>query len=130
MTKVYLAPRMLACEEDVSLLRAIHAVGWWVTQCAWRISHVQRVQPADLKIDPGLFSRFPAMPDCCRKALYAMVLSRLRQMLPCAAPLNDGTLIPQQWALPRQKELLREHCNSKAAEAAATGAQAHLHCQA
>ena len=79
--------------------------------------------PPNLKIDPGIvFSRFPAMPDCCRKALYAMVLSRLRQMLPCTAPLNDGTLIPQQWALPRQKELLREHCNSRAAEAAATGA--------
>lgn len=122
-SKVYLAPRMLACEEDVSLVRAIKMVGWAETPSVRGASFVFNVcNPPNLKLEPGIvFSRFPAMPDCCRKALYATILSRLRRLLPPNAPLNDGTLIPQQWALPKQAALLREHYDAKVAAAKAAG---------
>ena len=121
--RVYLAPRMLACNEDESLLKAIGQLGWSDTPSAAGASFVFNVcNPQHLKMEPGiLFCRFPSMQDCCRKALYSTLLGRLRQLLPPTAPLNDGTLIPQQWSLPKQAALLREDFDARAAAARAAG---------
>lgn len=126
-TKVYLAPRMLACAEDESLALAIRAVGFRETQKTYGATIVWNVaNPQSLSLAPGLiFSRFPAMADCCRKALYASLLGRLRRFLPAEAPLNDGTLIPRQWTLPegapRNPRGLREYHQASAAAAKAAG---------
>ena len=73
------------------------------------------------KLEPGtLFSRFPNMQDCCRKALFATLLGRLRALLPIDAPLNDGQYIPRQWALPRQAALLKEEHELNLAKAKAS----------
>ena len=122
-TRVYLAPRMLACGEDEALTRAIDAVGWAESPSAAGASFVFNVcNPPVLKLQPGIiFSRFPAMQDCCRKALFAALLGRLRKLLPATAPLNDGLLIPQQWALPVQRAELKEYFDTTAAAAKAAG---------
>ena len=122
-TAVYLAPRMLACEEDVAIKRALELVGWIESPSIAGASFCWDVcNPQQLRLPAGIgFSRFPAMQDCCRKALYATVLARLRRLLPLKAPLNDTTLIPRQWALPRQANLLREHFASELAAAKEAG---------
>ena len=79
--------------------------------------------PRTLKIEPGIiFSRFPNMVDCCRKALFAMLLGRIRALLPSDAALRDGRLIPRQWALPKQAALLKEDFETATAAAKASGA--------
>ena len=60
VTKVYLAPRMLACEEDVSLLRAVKAVGWSESPNVLGASLVFNVcNPPTLKLDPGVVFSLP-----------------------------------------------------------------------
>ena len=122
-TRVYLAPRMLACCEDEALTRAFQAVGWAEAPSVAGASLVFNVcNPPVLKLQPGIiFSRFPAMQDCCRKALFASLLGRVRKLLPPTALLNDGQLIPRQWALPKQLAELTEHVNAASAAAAAAG---------
>ena len=69
-------------------------------------------------LGPGqVLNRFPAMADCCRKAVFATILSRLRTLLPPSSPLNDGRYLPVQFSLPRQKDALREHVQRSAAAA-------------
>ena len=60
-----------------------------------------------------IVNRFPAMADCCRKAVFATIFSRLRRLLPTSSPLNDGRYIPAQWSLPRQREALCEHVETQ-----------------
>ena len=105
-------------------LRAAEEVGWEDTNHLPSATVAFNVcNPRTLKIEPGIiFSRFPNMVDCCRKALFAMLLGRIRALLPSDAALRDGRLIPRQWALPKQAALLKEDFEAATAAAKASGA--------
>jgi len=52
------------------------------------------------------------MLHCCRKAVFAQLLSRLQLLLPQSSSLLDGRYIPRQWALPAQADELSQHVAS------------------
>jgi hypothetical protein len=130
--RLHMSQRVLANGSEDALQRALKEVGWeetgkpghesvirWVV---WYSDTESRQFPA---LVPGqLVNRFPAMADCCRKALFAGLLARLRRMLPPQAPLNDGRLLPLQWALPKQRDELMAHISKRVADAKMTGAEA------
>ena len=125
---IFLAPRIFSRGEDASLRRAFKAVGWTETPDAASADIVWDVWLSDAEVDqhaalmPGqVVNRFPAMAECCRKAVFATLLSRLRRLLPVDAPLNDGSLIPVQFSLPREFEALRHHVELASAAAAQRG---------
>ena len=119
LASVYLSARIVASNEDEGLQRAIAAVGWDIAPHASEaivIFHYCTTANAGFHFEPGqILSRFPAMPDCCRKAIFSNMLGRLRSLLPPSSLLNDGRLLPAQWALPQQRHALREHVETVAA---------------
>ena len=118
---VHLAPRMLAASEDEPLVRACKLVGWSDSPSVEGAKIVFNVcNPLHLELEPGVaFSRFPGMADCCRKALFAALLGRLRRLLPSDSHI--GKNIPQQWALPQQRDELKEHFDAAAVAANTMG---------
>lgn len=124
----HLARRIFNRGEEDSLRRAFRQFGWLESSLAssadivWDVwlSEAEVAQHAALV--PGqLINRFPAMADCCRKAVFATILSRLRKLLPTDAPLNDGRYLPEQFSLPRQTAALRDHVQEAATKASARG---------
>ena len=115
-TKIHLARRIFNRGEEEGLRRAFRPLGWLETSHPGSADVVWDVWLNDAELDrhaalvPGqVLNRFPAMADCCRKAVFATILSRLRTLLPPSSPLNDGRYLPVQFSLPRQKDALREH---------------------
>jgi hypothetical protein len=115
-THIYLARRVFARGEEAGLRLAFKPLGWVETKQPASADIVWDVWLNDAEVDqhatlvPGqLLNRFPAMADCCRKAVFATLLARLRRLLPPTAPLNDGRYLPVQFSLPHQKDALREH---------------------
>jgi hypothetical protein len=122
--RYHLARRIFARGEDDSLRRAFRQLGWTETSNASSAHLVWDVWLSDAEVDQHatllpnqIINRFPAMADCCRKAVFATIFSRLRRLLPPSAALNDGRYIPAQWSLPRQREAMREHAEAALAEA-------------
>jgi len=77
---------------------------------------------------PGqLINWWPAMLQCCRKGLFANLISRYRALLPPGSPLDDGKFIPPQWALPRQLSELAATVEARAAEAKSRGKPAPIY---
>jgi hypothetical protein len=120
----FLGKRIFNRGEEESIRRAVGQLGWSEASSPRDANIVWDVWLNDAETDkhatpmPGqVLSRFPAMADCCRKAVYATIFSRLRRLLPLDAPLNDGNFIPVQFSLPRQKDALREHVEAATAEA-------------
>ena len=127
-TSFHLAKRIEARSEAESLRRALKTLGWAETSTHGEADVVWDVWLSDAETDkhatpvPGqVLSRFPAMADCCRKAVFATIFSRLRRLLPPDAPLNDGRFIPPQFSLPRQKAAMREHADAAIAAAQSSG---------
>ncbi len=126
---MHFSQRVLANGSDEALLLALQAVGWEETgKCThtsiirWVIWYSDSESLSYPPLIPGqLVNRFPGAADCCRKALFASVFARLRRLLPASAPLNDGTLLPLQWAIPRQREELSAHVAAGVAAAKARG---------
>jgi hypothetical protein len=124
---IHLAKRIFNRGEDESLRRALKVLGWVETSNASAADVVWDVWLSDAEADqhaalvPGqVMSRFPSMADCCRKAVFATLFSRLRRLLPVDTSLNDGRFIPAQFSLPQQKDAMREHV-----EAATSAANRH-----
>ena len=127
--RLHFSQRALANGSDEALQRALEILGWQETsKCSnpdvmrwviWNADNESRQYPP---LVPGqCVNRFPGVADCCRKALFAGLLARLRRMLPASSPLNDGQLLPLQWALPRQREDLGAYAAAAAAAAKADG---------
>lgn len=121
-THIYLARRVFARGEEAGLRLAFKPLGWVETKQPASADIVWDVWLNDAEVDqhatlvPGqLLNRFPAMADCCRKAVFATLLARLRRLLPPTAPLNDGRYLPVQFSLPHQKDALREHVERRSA---------------
>jgi hypothetical protein len=110
---------MMACSEDEPLQKAMACLGWTETPSSSKASVAFNVcNPSRLKLDAGIiFSRFPNMADCCRKALFSTLLCRIQKLLPPSASLNDGRFIPKQWALPRDAALLQADVDAARAAA-------------
>jgi hypothetical protein len=118
---VHLSKRILASDEDTALLRATAAVGWnpslrrldslSSSTVAFHYATPQNIGSVELNFDveKPIFSRFPGMPDCCRKAIFAHLLCRMRRLLPQSLAIHDRSLLPRQWALPQQRPELEAH---------------------
>ena len=123
--KVHLSKRIVVRSEDVSLRQALKGLGWCEStalgaKMVWDVwlNDAEAAQHAELL--PGqLISRFPAMADCCRKAMFATLLDRMHRLLPADA--FDGRFFPRQWALPLQLATLATHVEGRAATARRRG---------
>ena len=67
------------------------------------------------------------MLHCCRKAVFARLVTRLRALLPPDSPLHDGKYLPAQWALPLQSDVLAEAFQARVAEAKRRGRPAPVY---
>lgn len=126
--QVHLSGRTMANGSDAALELAIKEVGWEETGKAniadvrWVVWYSDAESRQYPPLVPGqIVNRFPAMADCCRKALFAGLFARLRRLMPADDPLNDPTLLPLQWALPRQNAELSAHVERGLQAARASG---------
>ena len=85
--RYFLAKRIFNRGEEESLRRALAPLNWSETSTSNTANVVWDVWLSDAEADkhatpmPGqVLSRFPAMADCCRKAVYATIFSRLRRL--------------------------------------------------
>lgn len=124
---IFLGRRVYYRNEDDPLKRAMAIVGWQEAtkpEAATIIWDVETLADTARATEPAphqLINRIPAMIHCCRKAVFARHISRLRNMLPTDSPLNDGKYLPMQWALPLQASELTTFVEKRAAEAKKKG---------
>jgi hypothetical protein len=124
-TSVFVARRVQHRNEADPLLRAMDLLGWKEETKAteatiiWDVdTRADMAGPEQQAAQPGqLVNRLPEqrMLHCCRKAIFARLVSRLRALLPPGSALDDGKYIPQQWALPIQADALATVVAEKAA---------------
>lgn len=122
---MHLAKRIVHRNEAEPLQRALKLVGWneaarlTDAKIVWDVKTLadSPQQASDAPQPHQLVNYIPAMLHCCRKGVFALLLGRLRALLPPDAALADGRYVPVQFALPLQAAALAEHI--KAASAAA-----------
>merc|ERR1719453_1153059 len=98
--------------------RAMGALGWkeekkpekativWDVETLADTAYIPELQPHQL------INRIPIMIHCCRKAVFARHLARLRALLPPDSSLSDGKYLPMQWALPLQSAELARYVDA------------------
>jgi hypothetical protein len=130
---IFLARRVYYRNEDDPLKRAMATVGWQeatkpeLATIIWDVETLADTTSATEPAPHQLINRIPAMIDCCRKAVFARHISRLRNMLPPDSPLTDGNYLPMQWALPAQAAELAAVVGKRAAEAKRKGKAAPVY---
>jgi len=129
---IFFAKRVHHRNEVEGLEKAAAMAGWRVTNKAEAATAIWDVRTlADVTTTeplPGqLINWWPGMLHCCRKGLFAHLISRLRALLPPGSLLDDGKFIPPQWALPRQVSELAAAVEMRAAEAKKRGKPAPVY---
>ena len=120
----FLARRVYHRSENEPLQRALEALGWKESKTPdaatiiWDVETLADTISLGVDLNPGqLINRIPNMLHCCRKAVYAQLLSRLRAAIfPPGSALDDGKYLPSQWALPNAHAELQQIVERRAAE--------------
>ena len=132
-TTIFLGKRVHHRNEADPLQRAMTIVGWkevTKAEAAGVIWDVETLSDPLLSLElrpHQIINRVPAMLHCCRKAVFARVLTRLRAIMPPGSPLNDGHYLPKQWALPQQHGILAPLVEERAAECKRKGMAAPMY---
>ena len=130
---IFLGRRVYYRNEDDPMKRAMAIVGWQeaakdaTATIIWDVETLADTTSATEPAPHQLINRIPAMIHCCRKAVFARHISRLRTLLPPDSPLNDGQYLPMQWALPVQASQLAAVVEKRAAEAKKRGKAAPVY---
>ena len=118
-TTIHMARRIYHRNENEPLTRAMSRLGWQEAptpahaSIVWDVETLGDTPHLAAAVDPSqLVNKVPGMLHCCRKAVFAQLLSRLQLLLPQSSSLLDGRYIPRQWALPAQADELSQHVAS------------------
>lgn len=131
---IFFAKRVHHRNEVEPLEKAAAMAGWRTTNKAeaataiWDVRTLADSTSSSTEPLPGqLINWWPGMLHCCRKGLFAYLISRLRALLPPGSLLDDGKFIPPQWALPRQVSELAAAVEMRATEAKKRGKPAPIY---
>ena len=131
---IFFAKRVYYRSEDDPLQKAMAIAGGWKVApkaesatIVWDIQTLADTISGSEPIPGQMVNHVPAMLHCCRKAVFANLLARLRALLPPDSPLDDGKYLPMQWALPLQASALDTAVQARAAEAKRKGKPAPIY---
>lgn len=130
---IFFGKRVHHRSEVEPLEKAAALAGWCTASkaetatCVWDVrTHADSISNTE-PLPSQLINWWPAMLQCCRKGLFASIISRYRALLPPGSPLDDGKYIPPQWALPLQLGELTATVAQRAAEAKQRGKPAPIY---